>query len=1058
MKQFFQTLLLGFLVINLSGCPGGGSDSDDSVPKPTGNLNSSSGGGNVSSAPDPSTANSVSPAAFLGSLNSQNVFVDGLIASSNKSILTSGDSTFLTVVLADDNGVQTTDTAKYTFSSNCLSNGLSELNTNRVTNSDGTLQVTYTSQGCDSTDAITATAETATATFTASVSVETSNTAAPPPSTGASTVAFAGSTSDAGAFVPNLIKSSNKNVLFGGDQTTLTVIIADSNGNMVAEEARYVFSSPCINSGKSELDANFITNSSGNSSLTYIARGCDGSDPVTVEVTVAGQAFTASVDLSTRKRVFLGSFNSQNAFVDGKLRSSNAGTVYNSGTTNITYALTDVDGNLLTDTARIFFSSPCLLNGSAEIDNSVVTNTNGTATTTYTSIDCVGTDTVTATTEIDGLTLNASVDLTTDMKEVLFGARANGGVFDPSGSAAFVDKLIARDSVASVFSGNSTTLSIQLEDIDGTAITSDAVINFSSACVSNGTSSLSANNVANTSGTVAVTYTANGCSGDDTVTATTTVNDTSLTASVVVPTRKTALIGSYSGTGTFVNSAIKSSNTNTLVAGDSTELSVVIVDEDGEAVTDTTDIFFTSTCLSNGLADISEKVTTNAGGQATVTYTARGCNGADTVTANTTVANNPLSASVSLATEQKAVGGIAFVGVDRNQIGLKGTDALANQATITFNVTDSAGTPVPNQSVNFELSTDAGGITLDKTTGTTDGSGNVLVTVNAGTSHTPVRVKATAGSDSALSSALSITTGVPDQDSFTLAAAKLNLEGYNPGPFVGDFTTLTVRLADRYNNPVADNTAVNFIAEGGAVESQCLTANGVCTVVFTVQDPRPSDRRVTILATTVGEETFADANGNGVFDDGEPFDNVAEAFLDKNFDGTYTTGTGSTADEDILLDFDSNGAFTPANAFFEGVLCDESLNAQCNQANQESIHVRTSLELIMAGEGLNDSSISFSTGAINLVTAGGNASLSVSIVDDSGHPPPAGTTYSFSTTQGEIVLGDTNATQESTTVQAPRVFNFSIKPGASAGSGFFTVTGSTPSGNTFKASIPVNQT
>ena len=49
----------------------------------------------------------------------------------------------------------------------------------------------------------------------------------------------------------------------------------------------------------------------------------------------------------------------------------------------------------------------------------------------------------------------------------------------------------------------------------------------------------------------------------------------------------------------------------------------------------------------------------------------------------------------------------------------------------------------------------------------------------------------------------------------------------------------------------------------------------------------PRDNLVTMIAITAGEEGFVDINGNGVFDNGEPFDDLTEPFVDSNDDGTW---------------------------------------------------------------------------------------------------------------------------------------------------------------------------
>ncbi|MFW8341613.1 hypothetical protein ACOICY_29205, partial [Klebsiella pneumoniae] len=67
---------------------------------------------------------------------------------------------------------------------------------------------------------------------------------------------------------------------------------------------------------------------------------------------------------------------------------------------------------------------------------------------------------------------------------------------------------------------------------------------------------------------------------------------------------------------------------------------------------------------------------------------------------------------------------------------------------------------------------------------------------------------------SSQSSVLVISTGKPDQDSFSLSAETLNAEGWDVD---GTAVKVTARLADAFNNPVPDGTAVYFTTEGGAI-------------------------------------------------------------------------------------------------------------------------------------------------------------------------------------------------------------------------------------------------
>jgi hypothetical protein len=190
---------------------------------------------------------------------------------------------------------------------------------------------------------------------------------------------------------------------------------------------------------------------------------------------------------------------------------------------------------------------------------------------------------------------------------------------------------------------------------------------------------------------------------------------------------------------------------------------------------------------------------------------------------------------------------------------------------VVFQLVDSTGNPVANQEVDFTLSTSVGGITLIPASGKTDGSGMVSTVVSSGTVHTSAVVTASlpAGSNvpDAQSSALIVSTGIPTQNNFSLSAASYNVEAYEHD---GVTDVISVYLADRFNNPVPDGTAVAFTTDGGQIQPSCLTTGGTCTVTWTSADPRPQPPtsskpgRVAILAYAVGEESFHDTNSDGI--------------------------------------------------------------------------------------------------------------------------------------------------------------------------------------------------
>jgi hypothetical protein len=79
---------------------------------------------------------------------------------------------------------------------------------------------------------------------------------------------------------------------------------------------------------------------------------------------------------------------------------------------------------------------------------------------------------------------------------------------------------------------------------------------------------------------------------------------------------------------------------------------------------------------------------------------------------------------------------------------------------------------------------------------------------------------------------------------------------------------------------------------------------------------QPFGARSSILAWTQGEESFDDINGNGEYDFGETFNDLPEAFLDKNEDGVLGDSNGDSAVAGTLGPYRDAGLGTnaPANS------------------------------------------------------------------------------------------------------------------------------------------------
>lgn len=571
-----------------------------------------------------------------------------------------------------------------------------------------------------------------------------------------------------------------------------------------------------------------------------------------------------------------------------------------------------------------------------------------------------------------------------------------------------------------------------------------------------------------------------------------------------------ATIGSVTATGTANFSTSIPANNVTLTvsgpaaplsAGATTSIVATLANSDGSAFNEVVPVSFTSGCVTNGKAVINSPVSTIAG-VATSTYRAAGCVGQDVVSVSASVGGTVLTRTLVVTVQPAALGSIEFVSATPQNIALKGTgDGVRPESSVVkFRVLDAQGNPVNGQEVNFSLNTTVGGIKVEPSRANSDLNGVMQTTVTAGAVATSVRVTATIVTNgntlTAQSSNLVITTGLADQDSVSLSASVLNPEAWE---IDGQEVTITARLADAFNNPVPDGTTVQFQAEGGSIGGDCKTANGVCSVKWISQNPRPAGTgapgcvgvpslvtgkcgqpyggRVTVLATAIGNESFVDLNGNGLFDadndsevnafrtgkdnSGDWFD-LPEAFVDHNEDGTYRGGvTGST--NETFLDFNSNGVWDLKNDKYNGVLCavggaivGEGVSGNCGS---RTLHVRDSLTLVMSSNGVYgrfQQTCTSDTPAFTPLTVGMEATASACLVFSDFHnqPIPADTRISISTSVGSVV-GPSTYTMPSTAENSARAVGFAVKGGTKPESGLLTITFTTPSGLVSVFQLPV---
>ncbi|MEO2279213.1 hypothetical protein [Pseudoalteromonas pernae] len=601
-----------------------------------------------------------------------------------------------------------------------------------------------------------------------------------------------------------------------------------------------------------------------------------------------------------------------------------------------------------------------------------------------------------------------------------------------------------------------------------------------------------------------------------------------------------------------------------LAAGSTTIVTANLALTTGETFTVPVDVNFSSACssASPATANIDETVT-SIGGVATATYRANGCNGNDQITATL---NTGETASITLPVAAAETGSIEYLGASEPVLAIRGTggQSLKETSVLSFRLLDVNGNPVAQKEMNFALAQNSGGAVLDSDSQFTNNLGEAYVTLRSGLTSGVLKVKASylkTNGDSeelltSLSNGVTVTTGVADQNSFTLAAEQLNPEALDEANVV---VGLTVLAADKYNNFVPDDTEVYITTEGGAVgtidgqsmsaQLLCRTVDGECNAQWRSQNPipynytiyqnsvaqkcdryfgraapcsygirdsrldangnlesyldnngndlaleqalqapidRPLGGRSTIIAITSGEESFVDLNNNGQFDAGEfdpVLEDLSEAFVDNNENGMYdgTTApanplTSNGGENETFFDKEANdtidGEFNLGNGIYNGLLCQDESNGACSR---DLVDVRDSLVMVMSGsQGYFRATTPLKDGStcdeqddymtreasdihnqcdVNMVDITSESpyalvSVNIFMSDVHNNPLPAGTVVSITSDNG-VISGSTDYVVPSTNTIYPLALGITISRESNANQksvGTMVLSYTTPSG------------
>ena len=179
-----------------------------------------------------------------------------------------------------------------------------------------------------------------------------------------------------------------------------------------------------------------------------------------------------------------------------------------------------------------------------------------------------------------------------------------------------------------------------------------------------------------------------------------------------------------------------------------------------------------------------------------------------------------------------------------------------------------------------------------------------------------------------------------------LANTRSNLEGITGSIEPAASTTVTgmgtlflteLAVGDRIKVGNEVRTVDSIASDTSLVVTPALTAAANDTSPERMAAPaylgglgQPYGARSTILAWTQGEESFDDTNANGEYDVGEAFNDLPEAFLDKNEDGVLDDNNGDSASAGT---FPTTSSTTTGPYRDTGLGTDAPANSEVRQKN-----------------------------------------------------------------------------------------------------------------------------
>ncbi len=218
--------------------------------------------------------------------------------------------------------------------------------------------------------------------------------------------------------------------------------------------------------------------------------------------------------------------------------------------------------------------------------------------------------------------------------------------------------------------------------------------------------------------------------------------------------------------------------------------------------------------------------------------------------------------------------------------------------------------------------------------------------------------------------------------------------------------------------------------------------------------------RSPIIVTAIGEESFKDANGSGVFNpadtvawnasDGDnnftsgaqsgqpkPWQDTSEPFLNE-WELFDSFGTPTFVAGEPFIDFNNNGQRDGPNGLVESALCQGPL---CDTTSS-SVAIYAGNIIILSGSTAN-----FAPAPGATFHVGGGTSLTFQIADDRNQQMPSGTTVAATVASAAgTIAGPASYKWPCAAAVGGAAFTFNITPPTTAGSGSLILTVTTPGG------------